>query len=152
MPILGFRRMAAILAASLFAVSLAIADPRKINTDENRVAIGGYDTVAYFTLAKPAKGEPRFEVVWAEARWRFASAEHRDMFLRDPDRYAPRFGGFCAVGLSRGHLATVNPEAWQIVDGKLFLTFSKKSLEELQQDIAGTVAKAEQNWPLFGQR
>ncbi len=132
--------------------SLAVADSIKINADSAGVAISGYDTVAYFTLGKPIKGDQRFEVQWQEARWRFATADHRVLFLRDPDRYAPRFGGFCAVGLARGHLATVDPEAWRIVENKLFLMYSENSQHFFQKDIAGTIANAEKTWQTLGVR
>ncbi len=150
-----YRRLgsvATMLVGLLCVVSAALAEPRKINTDENRVAIQGYDTVAYFTLGKATKGEPRFEARWEDVRWQFASAEHRDLFLRDPERYAPRFGGFCAVGLARGHLAVVDPEVWQIVNDKLFLIYSKQSQETLQADVSGTIAVAEKNWRDLGRR
>jgi hypothetical protein len=145
-------RFTAVAAVTFLAASLAVAEPLKINAGNDHVAIGGYDTVAYFTMGKPTRGDPRFEASWQEARWQFASAEHRDMFVRDPDRYAPRYGGFCTVGLARGYLSTVDPEAWRIVDGRLFLTFMKKGQDIFQEDIAGTIEKAEKNWRTLGQR
>lgn len=141
-----------LIVLGLAAAWPATADTIKVNADASHVAIGGYDTVSYFTLGKPTKGDPRFEVHWQGARWQFATAEHREMFARDPDRYAPRYGGFCAVGLSLGYLATVDPEAWRIVHGKLFLTHTMKGQELFEQDVAGTIDKAERNWPLLGQR
>jgi hypothetical protein len=152
MPMLDLRRFTVAMAATMFVASLAVAEPIKINAGDNHIAIGGYDTVAYFTAGKPTKGDPRFEANWQEARWQFATAEHRDMFVRDPDRYAPRYGGFCAVGLARGYLATVDPQAWRLVDGKLFLTFTTKGQDIFQEDIAGTIANAEKNWETLGQR
>ena len=90
------------LRGSVFAVllvaSTAVAD-EKINKDTEGVAILGYDTVAYFTDGRPVKGSPDFEYVWQDARWRFASAEHRTLFVSSPDRYAPQFGGFCTGGI-----------------------------------------------------
>src|SRR5262245_22878588 len=146
------RAFTVLVAAFLFAVLPAAAGPIKVNANDEHVAIEGYDTVAYFTLGKAVKGDPRFEAHWAEARWQFATAEHRDMFVRDPDRYAPRYGGFCAVGMARGYLATVDPEAWRIVDGRLFFTHKKRGQEIFQEDIAGTIDKAEKNWVTLGQR
>lgn len=151
MPLRGRWVMVA-TALTAFATSPAAADAIRINAGDDHIAIAGYDAVAYYTLGKPTKGDPRFEANWQEARWHFATAEHRDMFVRDPDRYAPRYGGFCAVGISRGYLSMVDPEAWRIVDGKLFLTFAKKGQEIFQQDIAGTIGKAERNWETLGSR
>jgi hypothetical protein len=152
MPILDVRSLTVLVAAIGFAAGVAAAEAMKVNVDDSYVAIGGYDTVAYFTLGKPTKGDPRFEANWQDARWQFVTAEHRDMFVRDPDRYAPRYGGFCAVGMARGYLSTVDPEAWRIVDGKLFLTFRKRGQEIFQEDIPGTIEKAEKNWQTLGQR
>ena len=132
--------------------SLAEAQAIKVNTDANRIAINGYDPVAYFTLGSPMKGDPRFEAAWQEARWLFTTADHRDMFIANPDRYAPRFGGHCTVGLARGYLDTVDPEAWRIVDGRLYLTLTKRAQNILSEDVPGTIEKAERNWQALGQR
>jgi hypothetical protein len=152
MPVSGLRSFMALAALVVIALSPARAGPIKVNADSGHIAIGGYDTVAYFTMGTPTKGDPRFEAHWQDARWQFATSEHRDMFVRDPDRYAPRYGGFCAVGLSRGYLSTVDPEAWRVVDGKLFLTFTKKGQDIFAEDIAGTIEKAENSWQALGPR
>ena len=102
----------------------ALADER-INTTADDVAIDGYDTVAYFTDARALKGKPEFEQVWQGSRWWFTSAEHRDLFARDPERYAPQFGGFCTGGLSLGYLIEANPENWSIIDGRLYINHSR---------------------------
>jgi hypothetical protein len=80
----------------LTAAPWGLAADRKIpiNTDAVGVAIKGYDTVAYFTDGRAEKGNPEFETLWQDARWHFASAEHRDMFKADPERYAPQYGGY----------------------------------------------------------
>ena len=85
------------------------------------IAIKGYDPVAYHQDGKPVKGSDEYEYTWKGAKWRFASAEHRDLFEADPDRYAPRYGGYCAWAVSQGYTASVNPQnAWSIVEGKLY--------------------------------
>jgi YHS domain-containing protein len=141
-----------LVLASGFASSSIAAELRKVNVDDNDVAIMGYDTVAYFVLGKPTKGDPKYESLWNEARWFFASAEHRDLFRQDPERYSPRFGGFCAMGLALGYLAIADPEVWTIVDGKLYLNHSEKGRAELHEDIPGALAKAEHNWKELGQQ
>jgi hypothetical protein len=80
----------------LAAASWSLAESRKIpiNTDDFGVAIKGYDTVAYFTDGRAVKGTAEFETLWQDARWQFASAEHRDMFKADPESYAPQYGGY----------------------------------------------------------
>src|SRR5262249_55363430 len=97
--------------------------------DETRLSISGYDPVAYFTDHRPVPGLSQFEYVWHDARWRFASAAHRDLFVADPERYAPQFDSYCAMGVAwqQPHKDTVDPEAWAIIDGKLFLTHTVRA-------------------------
>jgi hypothetical protein len=88
-----------VLLAALSVLAAApwgLAEDHKIpiNTDDVGVAIKGYDTVAYFTDGRAVKGNPEVETLWQDARWHFASAEHRDMFKADPERYAPQYGGY----------------------------------------------------------
>jgi enamine deaminase RidA (YjgF/YER057c/UK114 family) len=117
---------------------------------EPRLAISGYDPVAYFTDGKPVPGLTEFEHLWHDARWRFASAAHRDMFVGDPNRYAPQYDGYCAGGVSSAagpHKATVDPEAWAIVDGKLYLTNTRYSLERWRPNLAENIKRGDANWP-----
>src|SRR5215472_3709452 len=89
--------------------------------DEARLSISGYDPVAYFTDGKPVQGKPDIETLWHRLRWRFANVSHRDLFAKDPDRYAPQYDGYCAMGVSgdaAAHKDTVDPTAWAIVNGK----------------------------------
>ena len=112
--------------------STAVAGER-INKDADGLAILGYDTVAYFTDGRPVKGSPDFEYVWQDARWQFASAEHRTLFATDPDRYAPQFGGFCTGGMALAACPD-RPEAWLIVDGRLYLHYDKEGRDETAAD------------------
>jgi len=111
------------------------------------VAIDGTDPVAYFTQATPVQGLRKFSYDWHGATWRFASAANRDAFKADPTRYAPQYGGYCAWAVSQGYTAKIDPEAWKIVDGKLYLNYSKSVQGQWQADIPGNIAKADQNWP-----
>src|SRR5205814_6725016 len=118
---------------------------------EARLAISGYDPVAYFTDGKPTPGKSEHEFVWHNARWRFASAEHRDLFARDPERYAPQYDGYCALGvrgvdIAPAHKDTVDPEAWAIVEGKLYLTHTKRSLERWREASAENIKRADEHW------
>jgi hypothetical protein len=85
--------------------------------------------------------------MWNGAVWRFVSAEHRDVFVKDPERYAPQFGGYCAWAISRGYTADADPDAWRIVDGRLYLIYSKAVQRRWEQDVEGTIVKARANWP-----
>jgi hypothetical protein len=122
---------------------------RSIAADEAPLAIKGYDPVAYFTLGKPTRGLTDLEYEWDEGRYRFASAEDRELFKADPARYAPQFANFCAVALTRGELHEADPENWLISDGKLYIFEKPIGRDLFQQDLAGNIAKANQNRALI---
>ena len=109
-------------------------------------AINGYDVVAYFTDAKPVKGLKQYALKWNEATWYFASAEHQALFKASPQKYAPQFGGFCAYGLSRGYKVKIEPEAWDILDGKLYLNYDLDVQKTWRKDRPGYIKKANENW------
>jgi YHS domain-containing protein len=111
------------------------------------VAIEGTDPVAYFDEGEPVAGSSDFEHEWMGATWRFASAENRDRFAADPETYAPQYGGYCAWAVSQGYTAKIDPAAWRIVDGKLYLNYSKDVQTQWAGDIPGNIAKADANWP-----
>ena len=135
--------------AAVLAASAAVAGER-INKDAEDLAILGYDTVAYFTDGRPVKGSPEFEHVWQDARWWFASAEHRTLFAGDPDRYAPQFGGFCTGGMGLGRLAPIDPEAWVIAEGRLYLHGDKEGRDETAADPKAHIAAAAERWETLG--
>jgi YHS domain-containing protein len=121
-----------------------------IYTDESGIAIKGYDTVAFFLDGKPTKGVMDFKTEWNGATWYFASAEHRDLFIASPEKYAPQYGGWCAYGASRGYAAKTEPDqAWTIHDGKLYLNWDTKVSEKWKQDIPGYLQKSEANWSVI---
>jgi len=136
---------AAGLALTLAAGSAGAAEP--VNTNGSPLALGGHDVVAYFTEGKPVAGQAAHETQWNGARWRFASAAHRDRFLQEPERFAPRYGGYCAYAVSRGYTAPVAPEAWRIVDGGLYLNYSTDVQKLWERDVPGNIRKADTNWP-----
>jgi hypothetical protein len=115
------------------------------------VAIKGYDPVAYFTDGRAVKGSEQFAYDWLGATWQFANAEHEQAFAATPIRYAPQYGGLCALGVANGERSVnVDPEAWRIVDGKLYLFFGKAGLEQdWDASPAAVVAKADANWPVI---
>ena len=81
------------------------------------------------------------------ATWSFASAENRATFAADPEKFAPRYGGYCAWAVSQGYTASIDPDAWRIVDGALYLNYSLAVREEWERDIPGHIASADVNWP-----
>ena len=115
--------------------------------DKEGRAIRGTDPVAYFTQGSPVAGKAEFTHEWSGATWLFATAENRDLFAASPEQYAPQYGGFCAWAVSQGNTAPIDPQAWTIVNGKLYLNFSKGIQRRWEQDIPGNIAKANSNWP-----
>jgi hypothetical protein len=113
---------------------------------ERRLALGGYDPVAYFTDGRALKGSPEFSSGFDDALYWFTGAEHRDMFAADPDHYAPQYGGHCAIAIAWGSLAEPDPEAWTIAEGKLYVFAAKQGVALFQQQAGNIVVKANENW------
>ena len=133
------------MVAALPVFAASKSDP--INKDGSGVAIKGYDPVAYFTQSKPVKGSSAFTYQWMNATWWFASAEDRDAFKSTPEKYAPQYGGYCAYGVSQGHTAPIDPEAWTIVQGKLYLNYSRGVKKTWSEAIPKHIEQANRNWP-----
>lgn len=113
-------------------------------------AIRGYDPVAYHLEGRPVKGRAEFRHDWNGATWRFASAANRDRFAADPARYAPQYGGYCAYGTSRGYKVSSDPEAFAVVDGRLYLNYSKPVQTTWNKDRPGHIAEADRRWVDLG--
>lgn len=130
---------------------LLAATSRPIAAAEVPLAIKGYDPVAYFSEGKPAHGLPEIAYEWDEHRYLFSSAAHRDQFIADPVHYAPQFGNYCAMALSKGEIVVANPENWLISDGKLYVFGKPAPMGPVlfQQDIAANIARAQQNRPIL---
>lgn len=136
-----------LVTAVALCAAVVLHAEKPVNTTFTGVAIKGYDPVAYFTESKPIKGSSDHAFDWNGAEWRFASAANRDLFKADPVKYAPQFGGYCAWAVSRGYTAGIDPEAWKVVNGRLYLNYSAKVQAQWAEDIPGNIAKAEENWP-----
>lgn len=143
-----------LMAAAGLALGLAVLMPAsgaladKVNQSSfGGVAIEGIDPVGYFTEGRPVEGSSEFATEWNGAEWHFANAENLAAFEADPEKYAPAYGGYCAWAVSQGYTAAIDPEAWTIVDGKLYLNYNKSIQEKWSKDIPGLVAKGDANWP-----
>lgn len=110
-------------------------------------AIRGHDPVAYFTEGKPTKGSDQYTFEWKGETFKFASAENLTLFKGNPEKYAPQYGGYCAYAVSEGSTASTVPEAWTIVDGKLYLNYSLGVKKRWAKNIPGRIATADKNWP-----
>jgi len=140
---------AVILVAASLATgvsSLSAGEEQAVNRDRHGLAIDGYDPVAYFVDGQPVRGVPEFEYTWNGAKYRFASAANRDRFARDPEAFAPQYGGFCSYAVSRGYTANIDPAAWAVVDGKLYLNYSLRVQRTWEGDVQGNIKKADANW------
>lgn len=132
--------------AALFVPATAFAKAKPVYT-EGKIAIDGSDAVAYFTQSKPVAGSKDHSLQYNGSTWLFSSAENKAKFEANPEAYAPQYGGYCAYAMARGAVAPTVPEAWRIVDGKLYLNFSKAIQKKWQKDIPGEIKKADANWP-----
>ena len=132
--------------AAALATSPAFAGKDPVFTSWG-VAIRGTDTVAYFTENRPVEGRKKFSVIHDGAEFRFASAENRDLFQQNPEKYAPQFGGYCAWAVSLGYTASTVPEAFSIVDGKLYLNYSLGVRKQWEADRDNRIILGHQNWP-----
>ena len=119
----------------------------EVNLDGKGVALRGYDPVAYFDGGKPTHGIETIFASYGGARYLFATAEHRSAFLANPTKYIPEFGGFCAVGTSFGEKVDTDPETGEVVKGKLYLNYNRKTQDLFDKDQTSTITKAESKWP-----
>lgn len=115
--------------------------------EKDGVALGGYDPVSYFTAGKPQKGAATHSFTYKGSKFYFASAANQKAFEKNPDKYAPQFGGFCAMGTAFNVKASTQPDAFAVVNGKLYLNHDRNILAKWKEDVPGNVAKAEKNWP-----
>ena len=139
---LAFFLIVVFLAAPLLAETKTL-----LNLDKNGLALQGFDPVAFFTQNKPVKGKPEFKSTYNSANYYFASGENKALFDKEPAKYEPAFGGYCAFGVSRNKLVEIDPEAFQIVNGRLLLQYSKGVRNDFNKDAQGNLAKANANWP-----
>lgn len=147
------QKMKTLLQSILFlglvfnSLTLLAQNNDKVNVDKKNLAVQGYDLVAYFEDHKPVKGSEEFSFKHEAATYQFATKAHLNTFKKNPEKYLPQYGGFCAYGVSRGYAVGIDPEAWSIVDGKLYLNYSLKVQKTWNEDKPGYIKKADLNWP-----
>ncbi|MEM9101366.1 MAG: YHS domain-containing (seleno)protein [Pseudomonadota bacterium] len=135
-----------LLASALLISSTSLAADIDMNADKNDLAISGYDTVSYFTQGKAVPGSSKFTATYKNAIYQFASAANRDLFRKNPNQYAPQFGGFCAMGVALEKKFDVDPQAFKIVDNKLYLNLNPAVQKKWLTDVPGYIQTAENNW------
>ena len=147
--------MVVVLASGLFVWVRVESAQKQVNTGLfGSVAIKGYDTIAYHVEGRALKGNSEFSYEWNDAIWHFSNANNRDLFAANPERYAPQYGGFCASSIAAGGFVSnislavgdIDPEAWKIVDGKLFMSWTKARSDKWLKNAAANISKADQNW------
>jgi hypothetical protein len=120
-----------------------------VNKDKAGLALRGYDAVAYFHEGEPTEGRAEFVHEWNGARWLFKNAGNRVAFARSPETFAPQYGGYCSYAVAHGYTADADPQAWKIVNGKLYLNYNVEVRGLWEKDVPGYLRKSEQNWPQF---
>ena len=140
--------LAAVIAGSSIAfVAPLAAAGLDVNATITGLALRGYDPVAYFTDGKPVVGDYTITTQYEGATYRFASDEHRALFVQDPVKYLPQYGGFCAFGAAQGVKVDGDPTVWDIVGGKLYLNLAPKVAVRWNQDTADNIKTANDKWP-----
>lgn len=147
--LLAVGALAIAMPIALTAPALAFDDAssRAVNLAKGALALKGYDPVAYFTIGKPTPGDPGLTATHDGATYRFATAEHRDAFLKEPVKFLPQYGGFCAWAASAGYKADADPTAWKIVEGKLYVNYNASVQKGWAADAANLIRKGDANWP-----
>ncbi len=142
-----FTKLSGITAFAIISImsNSAFAVAPIFSTDEG--AIRGYDPVAYFKLNKPVKGSKNLHTSWQDAEWHFSSQANLDAFKAAPEKYAPQYGGYCAYGVAQGYTPEIDPSAFKVREGKLYLNLSPDVLKKWKKDIPGYVKEADKNWP-----
>jgi len=130
----------------LACVSSLMAQKSEVFNSEGK-AIRGYDAVSYFTESKARQGSAQFVHSWKGSEWFFVSKQNLQAFIENPEKYAPQYGGYCAYGMGEGHKATTQPDAWTIVNGKLYLNYNKEVQKLWNANQSKYVQMADKNWP-----
>ncbi len=145
MPTPNSRRSLLLLLAAALPLLAWASGP--VNVDASGVAIHGHDPVAYFVDGKAVMGRAEHALSIDGATYWFASEANRKQFEADPERFRPQYGGYCAYGVANGVKPDIDPKAFRIVGGRLYLNLNPDVQKRWQADIPGFVAEADRNWP-----
>jgi YHS domain-containing protein len=143
------RKIILFLSAIFILIALSACQKAEISTTENlkteKLAIKGYDTVSYF-IDGAAKGNPQYSFVWNGAKWLFSTSENLEKFKQNPEKYIPQFDGQCSYSVAQGSTAEGDPDAWKVVDGKLYLNFSESVKKRWEADQDNLIREGEKKW------
>ena len=144
---ISWLKITLICMTTLISPATAVAGEINTGPRDGELAIYGFDPVAYFTEQRAAEGDASINYRWLGAQWHFTSEKHRQMFSEDPVRYAPQYGGHCAHAVVYGFAEKiVDPEAWRIIDGKLYLFGSREAAIRFLE-ARGSLNKSRKKWP-----
>jgi len=135
-----------LLTIALLATCVGCTSLKHRTFSDEAGAIRGYDTVAYFEAGKPVKGAPDIAYKYNGATWHFASTENLELFKQNPEYYGPQYGGYCAFAMSKGFIASIDPQAWAIRNDKLYLNYSLGVRETWLKDADVYIEKADKHW------
>lgn len=138
------RTLALISLVAMLSACTSITSKPTFQTDSG--ALRGYDPVAYFTEERPVKGSSDISTVLNGATWHFSSKTNKELFEGNPGKYSPEYGGYCAYGMANGFVVSSDPEAFTLVDGKLYMNYSLGVRDTWQKDIPGNIKSADKNW------
>ena len=134
-----------LLVLMVFVTNAALADPA-ILLNEKGVALSGYDPVAYFTEKKPVVGQEKFSAKHEDATYWFSSEAHRVLFVAEPSKYVPQYGGYCAYAASLGRKGFGNPLNFDVINNKLYINYNDGIQKRWSADSAGFIQKADAKW------
>ncbi|HUM46173.1 MAG TPA: YHS domain-containing (seleno)protein [Chitinophagales bacterium] len=151
-PVSSNRIAVFLLGLSLLLYSACTSSAQKhdghlVNVDQNGLILEGYDPVAFFTDAKPVKGDAAFQYKYEGATYQFSSQDHLDLFKNNPDQYKPQYGAYCAYAVSLGRTAEISIDKWAIQDGRLIFQHNQRAVDGWNKDAAGNLVKADKYWP-----
>jgi hypothetical protein len=129
----------------MFTLQAGAQKPAIFSTSEG--AVNGYDVVAYFKQQAPVKGADSLSFAWHDADWKFSTRANLDSFRNDPTRYAPKYGGYCAFGVSGNYKAPTSADAWTIINNELYLNYNKTVQASWKKEMDQRIRDADKNWP-----
>ena len=136
------------LTAAVLASAVLVANAQAgAFFEQGGAALRSHDAVAYFKDGKPVKGSAEYKAEFKGSTFLFVSKANRDTFAAEPAKYAPQYGGYCAFGVAGGYKAAIDPAAFTVVDGKLYLNYNREVQKQWSGNVPGFIAKADKNWP-----
>ncbi len=146
------KKLVVLVLVLISGISFAQNEAKRVSEYnlENKVAILGYDPVGYFTQGKAIKGKKEISTSYQGVTYKFSSTENKETFLKNPLKYEPQYGGWCAYAMgSANKKVEINPETFKIIDGKLYLFYNayfNNTLKSWNPDEANLKVKADNNW------